>query len=193
MSRRLAEGIPPRDPQPARETTVAVVALGSNLGDRGATLEDAVRQIARLPLVDHVRVSSTRETVALRPDGPDPEAPTYLNAVALVSTRLAPSVLLAMLHKIEADHGRERAERWGDRTLDLDLIAYGDVQSDDPNLTIPHPRAFERDFVLEPWLEADPDAVLVGHGAVRDLVEQLRSRSEGPDVSDADVSDRDRA
>mgnify|MGYP001059730636 FL=1 len=178
MSRRLAEGMPPRDAKPDRETTVAVVALGSNLGDRGTTLENAVREIARLPLVDHVRVSSTRETVALRPDGPDASAPAYLNAVALVSTRLAPSVLLAMLHRIEAEHGRERAEKWGDRTLDLDLIAYGDVQSDDPNLTIPHPRAAERDFVLEPWLEADPDAVLVGRGPVRDLVAELRADTE---------------
>lgn len=193
MSRRLAEGMPTPDPRPERETTVAVVALGSNLGDRAAALEDAMREIARLPLVDHVRVSSLRETVALRPEGPDASAPAYLNAVALVSTRLAPSVLLGMLHRIESDHGRERTAKWGDRTLDLDLIAYGDVQSDDPNLTIPHPRAFERDFVLEPWLEADPDAVLVGHGAVRDLVEQLRSRSERTDVSDPDVSGRERA
>ncbi|WP_396642882.1 2-amino-4-hydroxy-6-hydroxymethyldihydropteridine diphosphokinase [Microbacterium sp.] len=188
MSRRLAEELPPREPRPDHETTVAVVALGSNLGDRGATLEDAVREIARLPLVDHVRVSPTRETVAVRPDGPDASAPAYLNAVALVSTRLAPSVLLALLHRIEAEHGRERHEKWGDRTLDLDLIAYGDVQSDDPNLTLPHPRAVERDFVLEPWLEADPDAILVGHGAVRDLVERLRAQAGDthPDASGGD-------
>ncbi|WP_458040364.1 MULTISPECIES: 2-amino-4-hydroxy-6-hydroxymethyldihydropteridine diphosphokinase [Bacteria] len=188
MSRRLAEELPPRDARPENETTVAVVALGSNLGDRGTTLEDAVREIARLPLVDHVRVSPTRETVALRPDGPDASAPTYLNAVALVSTRLAPSVLLALLHRIEAEHGRERHEKWGDRTLDLDLIAYGDVQSADPNLTLPHPRAVERDFVLEPWLEADPDAVLVGYGAVRDLVERLRAQAADthPDASGGD-------
>lgn len=177
MSRRLAEGLPPREEKPDREVTVAVVALGSNLGDRGATLEEAVHEIARLPLVDHVRVSPTRETIAVRPDGPDASAPAYLNAVALVSTRLAPSVLLALLHRIETEHGRERHEKWGDRTLDLDLIAYGDVQSTDPNLTLPHPRAAERDFVLEPWLEADPDAVLAGHGAVRELVERLRARA----------------
>ncbi|WP_100812268.1 MULTISPECIES: 2-amino-4-hydroxy-6-hydroxymethyldihydropteridine diphosphokinase [unclassified Microbacterium] len=188
MSRRLAEELPPREAKPDHETTVAVVALGSNLGDRGATLEDAVREIARLPLVDHVRISPTRETIALRPDGPDASAPAYLNAVALVSTRLAPSVLLAMLHRIETEHGRQRHERWGDRTLDLDLIAYGDVRSDDPNLTLPHPRAAERDFVLEPWLEADPDAVLVGHGAVRDLVDRLRPRAaqDQPDASDGE-------
>ena len=190
MSRRLAEELPPRDARPERETIVAVVALGSNLGDRGATLEDAVREIARLPLVDHVRVSPTRETVALRPDGPDASAPAYLNAVALVSTRLAPSVLLAMLHRIEAEHGRQRHEKWGDRTLDLDLIAYGDVQSDDPNLTLPHPRAAERDFVLEPWLEADPEAVLVGRGAVRDLVERLRAQAAD---THQDASGGDRA
>ena len=177
MSRRLAEGLPPTEGAPDRERTVAVVALGSNLGDRETTLEDAVREIARLPLVDHVRVSPTRETVAIRPDGPDDSAPAYLNAVALVTTRLAPSVLLGLLHRIEAEHGRQRDVRWGDRTLDLDLIAYGDVRSDDPALTLPHPRAVERDFVLEPWLEADPEAVLVGHGAVRDLVERLRAEA----------------
>lgn len=190
MSRRLAEPLPPREPRPAGDQVVAVVALGSNLGDRAQILEDAVRDIARLPLIDHVRVSPARETTALRPDGPDASAPTYLNAVALVTTRLAPSVLLTFLHRVEADHGRVRRERWGDRTLDLDLIAYGDVRSDEPSLILPHPRAAERDFVLEPWLEADPDAVLVGHGPVRALAERLRAHAA---PGDADASGGGRA
>src|SRR5690606_32326097 len=111
---------------------------------------------------------------ALTLDGPDETAPRYLNGVALVRTRLAPSVLLGMLHAIEARHGRERRERWGARTLDLDLIAYGDVVSEDEALILPHPRAHERDFVLAPWLQVDPDAVLPGRGRVADLLAAVR-------------------
>ncbi len=174
MSRRLAEGIPAPPPRPGREPVVAVIALGSNLGDRDATLDSAAAALARLPLVDEVRMSEPMESVAVRPEGVDPDAPGYLNAVALVSTRMAPSVLLGFLHAIEAEHGRERRERWGDRTLDLDLIAYGDVVSDDPALTLPHPRAAERDFVLGPWLAVDPDARMPGGDPVRALLDELQ-------------------
>ena len=86
-------------------------------------------------------------------------------------------MLLDALNDIESRHGRVRAERWGSRTLDLDLIAYGGVASDDPRLTLPHPRAHERDFVLGPWVSVDPDAQLVGHGRVADLVERLREEA----------------
>ncbi|MGF6823751.1 2-amino-4-hydroxy-6-hydroxymethyldihydropteridine diphosphokinase [Microbacterium sp. ZKA21] len=171
--------LPPIDPRPARETTVAVVALGANLGDRRETIEQAAARIARLPLVDDVRLSPLHETVAVRPDGPDPDAPTYVNAVALVTTRLAPQVLLGMLHAIEEEHGRERRERWGDRTLDLDLIAYGDVTSNAAHLLLPHPRAAERLFVLEPWLDLDPDAEIPGVGRAVDLAAGLRSDAAG--------------
>ncbi|GAB3601471.1 2-amino-4-hydroxy-6-hydroxymethyldihydropteridine diphosphokinase [Microbacterium tumbae] len=167
--------LPPLDPRPRRGDTVAVVALGSNLGDRQGTVRRAAERIARLPLVDEVTLSSLHETVAVRPDGPDPDAPGYVNAVALVRTRLAPQVLLGMLHAIEAENGRERGERWGDRTLDLDLIAYGDVRSSEPRLRLPHPRAAERLFVLEPWLELDPEAQLPDAGRVADLVDVLRA------------------
>ncbi|WP_230101591.1 2-amino-4-hydroxy-6-hydroxymethyldihydropteridine diphosphokinase [Microbacterium sp. Bi121] len=166
--------ITPPDPRPGRDAVTAVVALGANLGDRAETIRQAVQRIARLPLVDEVRLSDLHETVALRPDGPDPDAPAYVNAVALVTTRLAPQVLLGLLHAIEEEHGRERHERWGDRTLDLDLIAFGDLRSDDQHVLLPHPRAAERLFVLEPWLNLDPDAELPGHGRVADLVEALR-------------------
>ncbi|MET2011439.1 2-amino-4-hydroxy-6-hydroxymethyldihydropteridine diphosphokinase [Microbacterium chocolatum] len=176
MSRRLADGIQGEPARPDRPVETAVVALGANLGDRVATLEAAVSDIRRLPLVDEVRVSPAVESVAVTLDGPDAEAPTYLNAVALVRTRLAPTVLLGYLHAIEARHGRVRRERWGDRTLDLDLIAYGDVRSDATALLLPHPRAAERDFVLEPWLALDPDAVLPGHGRVDALLADLRNR-----------------
>lgn len=177
MNRRLAQGFSGDVERVERPAVVAVVALGANLGDRAATLGAAVADLRRLPLVDGVRASEPMESVAVTPEGPDASAPAYLNAVALVTTRLAPSVLLAYLHAVEARHGRERRERWGDRTLDLDLIAYGDVVSDDPRVVLPHPRAAERDFVLEPWLSLDADAVLVGIGRVDALVHQLRGRA----------------
>ena len=163
------------DPRPGRDQTTAVVALGANLGDRRETIRRAVERIERLPLVDDVRLSELYETVAVRLDGPDPDAPGYVNAVALVSTRLAPEVLLGMLHAIEEEHGRERRERWGDRTLDLDLITYGDVISDDPRLLLPHPRAAERLFVLDPWLSIDPEGEIPGHGRIADLAARLRA------------------
>ncbi|MGW8482162.1 2-amino-4-hydroxy-6-hydroxymethyldihydropteridine diphosphokinase [Microbacterium sp. NPDC055903] len=168
--------IPSPEPRPRRGETTAVVALGSNLGDRHETVRGAAERIARLPLVDEVVLSALHETVALRLDGPDPEAPAYVNAVALVRTRLAPRVLLGMLHAIEEENGRERAERWGDRTLDLDLIAYGEERSADPEMLLPHPRAAERLFVLEPWLEVDPQAELPDAGRVADLVAALRDQ-----------------
>ncbi|WP_040168580.1 2-amino-4-hydroxy-6-hydroxymethyldihydropteridine diphosphokinase [Microbacterium gorillae] len=167
--------MPEPDARPPREPSVAVVALGSNLGDRAGTLEAAADEIRRLPLVDEVVLSPVVRSVAVTLAGPDPSKPEYLNAVALVRTRLAPTVLLGYLHRIETEHGRERRERWGDRTLDLDIVAYGDLRSDDPRLTLPHPRAHERDFVLEPWLQIDPDAVLPGYGRVADLLAELRS------------------
>jgi len=176
MSRGLARDIP-AEPYDPREPVVAVVALGANLGDRAATLAAAVEDLWALPLVDDVRVSEPVDSVAVRLSGPDPDAPAYLNAVALVTTRLAPSILLSYLHAIEVRHGRERRERWGDRTLDLDLVAYGDARSDDPALTLPHPRAAERDFVLAPWLSLDPDAELPGRGRVDALLAGLRGRA----------------
>lgn len=167
--------LPPLPDAVERPYTRVVVALGSNLGDREGTLEAAAEEIRRLPLVRSVTLSRVIRSVALTLDGPDPSKPEYLNAVALVDTALAPSVLLGYLNRIEAEHGRERTERWGDRTLDLDIITYGDVRSDDPYLTLPHPRAHERDFVLAPWLELDSDAVLPGYGRVADLLEGLKS------------------
>ncbi|WP_226534173.1 2-amino-4-hydroxy-6-hydroxymethyldihydropteridine diphosphokinase [Microbacterium paraoxydans] len=179
MSRNLAKPLDPPSPRAGRPETVAVVALGANLGDRQGTIRAAAERIARLPLVSDVRLSRLFETVALRLDGPDPDAPGYVNAVALVTTRLAPEILLGMLHAIEDENGRERREHWGDRTLDLDLIAYGDVVSDEPLLQLPHPRAGERLFVLDPWLDVDPEAELLGKGRVAQLAAELRARGEG--------------
>lgn len=177
MSRRLADGFSGEAPRTAAPATVAVVALGANLGDRQATIADALKDLARLPLTTEVVAAEPIETVAVTVSGPDAGAPAYLNSVALLTTRLAPSVLLTYLQAIEARHGRERTVRWGDRTLDLDLIAYGDVQTTTPRLTLPHPRAAERDFVLDPWARIDPDAFLPGHGRVADLLARLREES----------------
>lgn len=189
MSRNLTN---PLDgvPEQRAAATVAVIALGANLGDRAETLTAAVRDIARLPLVDEIVVSPQIESVAITLEGVDESAPAYLNAVALVTTRLAPTVLLTMLHRIEAAHGRLRSQetRWGDRTLDLDVIAFGDVQSRTATLTLPHPRAAERDFVLAPWAAVDPDAVLPGVGRVADLLATLREAGAGA-VGDGAVGD----
>ena len=182
MNRRLAQGFEGDEGgSRPREAVHAVVALGANLGDRAETMAAAIKDLARVPLVEAVRVSEPIESVALKPEGPDASAPAYLNAVAILTTRLAPSVLLGYLHTIERRHGRTRAADrsarepgWEDRTLDLDLIAYGELVSDDPRLLLPHPRAAERDFVLGPWLAVDPDAVLPGVGRVDDLLRRLR-------------------
>jgi 2-amino-4-hydroxy-6-hydroxymethyldihydropteridine diphosphokinase len=179
MNPRLTHLTPPPDPRPGREPRVAVIALGSNEGDRGDMLRAAAERLRRLPLVDEFVMSEPIESVAVKLDGPDPDAPPYLNAVALMTTRLAPQVLLGMLHAVEEEQGRVRVERWGDRTLDLDLIAYGDFESSEEHLMVPHPRAAERLFVLEPWLSIDPDAVLPGVGRVDELIRRLKDASSG--------------
>lgn len=170
MSRRLAQGF-----RPDRPGVPVVVAIGANLGDRAATIDAAVADLRALPLTDDVRVAPPISSVAVKLDGPDAAAPAYLNTVALLRTRLAPWRLLDALHAVEARHGRVRAERWGDRTLDLDIVAYGAVRSDAPDLTLPHPRAAERTFVLEPWLALDADAQLPGSGRVQELLARLQA------------------
>jgi 2-amino-4-hydroxy-6-hydroxymethyldihydropteridine diphosphokinase len=188
VNRRLAQGFDGEVEQQPRDAVEAVVALGANLGDRAETMAAAIKDLARMPLVDEVRVSEPIESVALKPEGPDASAPPYLNAVAILTTRLAPSVLLGYLHAIEQRHGRTRSAQrsprepgWEDRTLDLDLIAYGDVVSDDARLLLPHPRAAVRDFVLAPWLAVDPDAVLPGVGRVDEALRRLRAATAPDD------------
>lgn len=154
--------------------TRAVVALGANLGDRAATLADAVSELDASDGVRVVAVSPLYDTVAIREDGPDVSHPQYLNGVVVLDTTLEPVVLLALLHDIETRHGRERHERWGDRTLDLDLIVHGD-HVEDSNIVVPHPRAHEREFVLRPWLDVDPDAVIPGRGRIADLLDEVDS------------------
>lgn len=152
--------------------TRAVIALGSNLGDRGATMLEAVRQLALVEGIEVTAASTLIETVAVKPEGPDADAPPYLNGVLLVDTELEPAALLAAANAIEAELGRVRGERWADRTIDIDIIDVDGVALNTERLTLPHPRAAERDFVLRPWLEVDPEARLGGR-PVRELLEQL--------------------
>lgn len=152
---------------------LAVIALGSNLGDREATLRSAVGELAATEGIRPVAASGIVETPALTLDGVDASAPAYFNAVVIAQTALAPLALLDALQHIEHVHGRVRERRWGDRTLDLDLIAFDDLTFSTARLTLPHPRAHERDFVLAPWLQADPDAQLPGHGRVDELLARL--------------------
>ena len=154
-----------------------VIALGGNLGGVQATLEAAVRALAD---VDGLRISAVSDLFETDPVG-GPEQPDYLTAVVLARTRLGAFALLKELHGIEADRGRTRETRWGARTLDLDLIQYGDPEtgseliSQDPELLLPHPRAHERAFVLAPWESLDAEAQLrVGESLV--LVSELLER-----------------
>ncbi|OEU94409.1 2-amino-4-hydroxy-6-hydroxymethyldihydropteridine diphosphokinase [Streptomyces oceani] len=146
----------------------AVIALGSNLGDRMDRLQSAVDTLADTPGMRVKAVSPVYET---EPWGVDPSSqPAYLNAVLLVKTTLPPSSLLERGQAVEEALERVREEPWGARTIDVDIVAYADVVSDDPGLTLPHPRAHERAFVLVPWLDVDPAAEVPGRGPVVDLL-----------------------
>jgi 2-amino-4-hydroxy-6-hydroxymethyldihydropteridine diphosphokinase len=144
----------------------AYVGLGANLGDR----EAAIRRAAEL--LGARRLSSIRET---EPWG-YAEQPLFLNAVAEIETGLAPRKLLERLLEIERSLGRRReGPRWGPRTIDLDLLLYGDEVVDEPGLSVPHPRAHERVFVLEPLAELDPSLKIPGKGTVSSLLAGLQS------------------
>ncbi|MER6824581.1 2-amino-4-hydroxy-6-hydroxymethyldihydropteridine diphosphokinase [Streptosporangium sp. NPDC000563] len=145
-----------------------VLALGGNLGDRFETLRGALDALFEKPDLTFVAVSPVYET---DPVG-GPEQGAYLNAVVIAESALEPRALLDRAHSVENTFGRVRVERWGARTLDIDLITVGDVVMDDPDLTLPHPRAHERAFVLVPWVRADPGAVLSGR-RVADLLAGL--------------------
>jgi 2-amino-4-hydroxy-6-hydroxymethyldihydropteridine diphosphokinase len=147
----------------------AVLALGSNLGDRRDILQGAVDAIAGIEGVFVTGVSPVYETV---PVGGPPQ-PDYLNAVVLADITIPVRELLDELHEIEAVFDRVRLVRWGPRTLDIDIITVAGELSDDPELTLPHPRAYERGFVLAPWHDVDPEAVLPGHGRVADLLARV--------------------
>lgn len=148
-------------------TRRAVLSVGSNLGDRLGHLRSAVEGLADVL----VAVSPVYETTPWGPVAQD----DYLNAVLLVAGSAGPRQWLDRAVELELAAGRERSVRWGPRTLDVDVIVVDDVVSDDPELTLPHPRAHERAFVLVPWADVDPDAVLPGHGPVAELAAAMRS------------------
>jgi 2-amino-4-hydroxy-6-hydroxymethyldihydropteridine diphosphokinase len=152
----------------------AYVGLGSNLGDRAATLSRAVELLGREPGIEVVAVSSFAET--------DPvgyvDQPPFLNGAVAVETSLAPRQVLDALLEVERQLGRTRlGPRYGPRTVDLDLLFVDELVLDEPGLTLPHPRLHERAFALEPLRELDPSLVVPGRGGVADLLRGLESGS----------------
>ncbi len=145
----------------------AVIALGANIGDPKAQMDLAIamlREATEVTLVsDYFSTKPVSEIVQ----------PDYLNAVCIAESELPALDLLSLLHGIEKALGRERVEKWGPRTIDLDLIQYGSLLSSADELTLPHPRAHERRFVLEPWISIDPEAILLTHGKISELLAQL--------------------
>lgn len=144
---------------------IAYVGIGANLGDARANVDDAVARLGLLPESRLLRTSPYYRSAPIDASGDD-----YVNAVAAIDTRLPPDALLLALHAIEADHGRERPYRNAPRTLDLDLLLYGDSVIATDTLTVPHPRMLERAFVLRPLLDIAPAITVPGHGRAASFV-----------------------
>lgn len=155
------------------EAVRAVLALGGNLGKRRKTIRSALVALEKTKGIKVIRCSPLVESFAATEAGIDETKPKYLNGVVQIDTELKPKDLLAELQRIETEHGRVRLERWGSRTLDIDIVTYGNEVKASKTLTLPHPRAFERAFVVVPWSMLDPEAVLPGHGKVAALAEPL--------------------
>jgi 2-amino-4-hydroxy-6-hydroxymethyldihydropteridine diphosphokinase len=145
----------------------AVIALGANIGDPKAQMDLAVAMLR-----EATEVISVSEYFSTKPVS-DIAQPDYLNAVCIVESELPAMDLLSLLHGIEKALGRQRLEKWGPRTIDVDLIQYGSLLSSADELKLPHPRAHERRFVLEPWISIDPEAILLTHGKISELLVQL--------------------
>lgn len=146
-----------------------VLGLGSNIGDSAAILQGAVNDLSAAEGLTVLAVSGAFET---DPVG-GPEQPVFLNAICLAQTTLLNHELLVATQAVEQHWLRRREVHWGPRTLDVDIVAVGDERYRDPDLCIPHALAHERAFVLVPWLDVDPNASLVGYGAVRELVTHM--------------------
>lgn len=149
-------------------TVLAVIGLGANLGDARATLESAFAALTGLPRTTVRAISSIYRSAPIDSSGAD-----YLNAVALLDTWLAAQPLLVELQCIERRHGRERPYRNAPRTLDLDLLLHGEQRIETPSLTLPHPRAHERAFVLLPLAQIAPQLTIPGRGRVVDLLDSV--------------------
>ena len=146
----------------------AVVALGANLENPREAVQLAIALLEEATQV--ISISSLYET---EPVG-GPTQNNYINAVCIIDSDLPALDFLALLHGIEKSMGRIRIEKWGPRIIDLDLIQYGNILSNSEELELPHPRAFERKFVLEPWYEIEPDAILLTHGGILQLLKELK-------------------
>lgn len=142
----------------------AVIALGSNIGNPKENLDLAIALLREATEVEKVSSYFATKPVGYL------DQPDFLNAVVIANSELPAMELLKMLHGIEKAMGRERTIKWGPRNIDLDLIQYGSLLSNSEELTLPHPRAHERRFVLEPWHEIEPDAILLTHGKIEDLL-----------------------
>jgi 2-amino-4-hydroxy-6-hydroxymethyldihydropteridine diphosphokinase len=153
----------------------AYVGLGSNLGDREETIAQAIALLGEQPGIEVLAASTLDET---EPWGPI-EQPRFLNGAVVLETTLEPRALLGVLLDVERRLGRVREERFGPRTIDLDLLVYGEVVLDEPGLTVPHPRLRERAFALEPLAELDPSLVVPGQGAVAELLAALVEERDG--------------
>ena len=145
----------------------AVIALGANIGNPKEQMDLAVALLRESLDVEAISSYFTTAPVG------GPEQPDYLNAICIADSELPAAELLALLHGIEKALGRERTVHWGPRTIDLDLIQYGSILSYADELQLPHPRAHERRFVLEPWCEVEPDAILLTPGKISELLAQL--------------------
>ena len=158
------------------EPVLAILAIGGNLGKRRKTIRSGLKALAATKGISKVLCSPLVESSAVTEEGVDESKPNYMNGVVQIMTTLKPKELLTEIRRIETEHGRIRLERWGSRTLDIDIVTYGDVLKATKELTIPHPRAFERAFVLVPWSLLDPQAVLPGYGKVVELAEPIKDQ-----------------
>jgi len=145
----------------------AVIALGSNLGNRELNIDSAIAELAKIIEITHLSTNHETDPVG------GPEQPKYLNAILIAETHLDPHELLISMLEIENKLGRKREIHWGPRTIDLDLIVVGNEVVVSDVLVLPHPRAHERKFVLEPWLEIDPTAQIPGFGLVESILQRI--------------------
>jgi hypothetical protein len=153
-----------------------ILALGGNLGDRQANIQAAVKALKSHEAISKVKLSPLVESFAVTLEGIDESKPKFLNAVISLETSLTAKELLAFAQQIETAQGRVRLMRWDSRTLDIDIIIFGATLKATKTMTLPHPRAYERPFVLVPWVLLDPQAVLPGHGPVAKLAAGMQDQ-----------------
>ncbi len=152
----------------------AVLALGGNLGDRQHNIKLAVEALDATEGITIGQLSPLVESFAVTSAGVDESKPNYINAVVTIDTSLKPKKLLREIRRIESELGRVRIERWGSRTIDIDIITFADRIIAKKKLEVPHPRAYQRAFVLVPWSLIQPDAILPGHGNIAQLAEPMK-------------------